>query len=104
MALLRGNPARAPERVAPVTLAADTGRLAPYDGLPAEAREEFAASGPDLPVQPGLLTEAGYSSPMSARLSRSSLIRGSSLGRVRSSRSTVPRSSARASPYRPSRP
>jgi hypothetical protein len=43
-----------------------------------------------------------YSSPMSARLSRSSLIRGSSLGRVLSRRLTVSRSSARASPYRPS--
>jgi hypothetical protein len=43
-----------------------------------------------------------YSSPISARISRSSAISGSSLGRMRSKRSTVSRSSARASPYRPS--
>jgi hypothetical protein len=43
-----------------------------------------------------------YSSPISARISRSSAMSGSSLGRMRSKRSTVSRSSARASPYRPS--
>jgi pyruvate/2-oxoglutarate dehydrogenase complex dihydrolipoamide dehydrogenase (E3) component len=46
---------------------------------------------------------ASYSSPMSARLWRSSAISGSPSGRTRSSRSTVSRSSTRASPYRPSR-
>jgi hypothetical protein len=43
-----------------------------------------------------------YSSPMSARFWRSSVISGSPSGRMRSRRSIVSRSSARASPYRPS--
>jgi hypothetical protein len=48
-------------------------------------------------VGAGLL-RGSYSSPMSARLWRSSVISGSPSGKMRSRRSTVSRSSARASP------
>jgi hypothetical protein len=46
---------------------------------------------------------AGHPSPMSARISRNSTISGSSADRIRCKWLTVLRSSARASPYRPSR-
>jgi hypothetical protein len=65
-----------------------------------ELRAERLAAARRTGRGPSILGD--YSSPMSARLSRSSLMSGSSLGRVLSRRLTVSRSSARASPYRPS--
>ena len=52
---------------------------------------------PDLLPREGP-AERGYSSPMSARLWRSSVISGSPSGKMRSRRTTVSRSSTRASP------